>query len=80
VTHLRKTMLEELERRNYTAGTIRQYLRFVEEFARHFGKSPDKLGFEDLRSCQVYLLRSGSRVRRRWRTTSPRCGSSSCAP
>src|ERR1019366_6754156 len=50
-------MLEELERRNYTAGTIRHYLRSVEEFARHFGKSPDKLGFEHLRSYQVYLLK-----------------------
>jgi site-specific recombinase XerD len=49
-------MLEELERRNYSAATIRHYLRFVEEFARHFGKSPDKLGFEHLRSYQVYLL------------------------
>ena len=57
MAHLRKMMLEELERRNYTAGTIRHYLRFVEEFARHFGKSPDKLGFEHLRSYQVYLLK-----------------------
>jgi hypothetical protein len=36
-------MLEELERRNYSAGTTRRYLRFVERFAQHFGKSPDKL-------------------------------------
>jgi integrase/recombinase XerD len=56
VTHLRKMMLEELERRNYTAGTIRHYLRFVEQFARHFGKSPEKLGLEHLRSYQAYLL------------------------
>jgi hypothetical protein len=30
-------MLEELERRNYSAATIRRYLRFVERFAKHFG-------------------------------------------
>jgi hypothetical protein len=41
-------MLEELERRNYTATTIRHYLRFVERFAGHFGKSPDKLGPDHL--------------------------------
>jgi site-specific recombinase XerD len=50
-------MLEELERRNYSAGTTRRYLRFVERFARHFGKSPDKLGPDHLRSYQAYLLR-----------------------
>jgi hypothetical protein len=33
VTHLRKMMLEELERRNYSAGTTRRYLSFVERFA-----------------------------------------------
>jgi integrase/recombinase XerD len=57
VTRLRKMMLEELERRNYSAGTTRRYLRFVERFARHFGKSPDKLGPDHLRSYQAYLLR-----------------------
>jgi len=57
VTRLRKMMLEELERRNYSAGTTRRYLRFVERFAQHFGKSPDKLGPDDLRSYQAYLLR-----------------------
>jgi site-specific recombinase XerD len=50
-------MLEELERRNYTAATIRHYLSFVERFARHFGKSPDKLGPDHLRSYQAYLLK-----------------------
>jgi site-specific recombinase XerD len=50
-------MLEELERRNYTTATIRRYLSFVERFARHFGKSPDKLGAEHLRSYQAYLLK-----------------------
>ena len=50
-------MLEELERRNYSAGTTRRYLRFVERFAQHFHKSPDKLGPDHLRSYQAYLLR-----------------------
>jgi integrase/recombinase XerD len=57
VTHLRKMMLEELERRNYSERTIRYYLRFVERFAKHFGKSPDKLGPEHLRTYQAYLLK-----------------------
>jgi integrase/recombinase XerD len=57
VTHLRRKMLEELERRNYSQGTTQRYLRFVERFAQHFGKSPDKLGPDHLRSYQAYLLK-----------------------
>jgi integrase len=49
-------MLEELQRRNYSESTIRGYLRAVEQFAKHFGRSPDKLGPDDLRSYQAYLL------------------------
>ena len=56
MTHLRKRMLEELQRRNYSEGTTRAYLHAVEQFAVHFGKSPDKLGPDDLRSYQAYLL------------------------
>jgi integrase/recombinase XerD len=57
VTHLREMMLEELERRNYSTGTIRYQVRFVERFAEHFGKSPDKLGPEHVRSYQSHLLK-----------------------
>jgi integrase/recombinase XerD len=56
VTHLRKRMLEELRRRNYSEGTTRAYLQAVQQFAVHFGKSPDKLGPDELRSYQAYLL------------------------
>ena len=50
-------MLEELQRRNYSTKTIPYYLRAVADFARHFGRSPDKLGLNELRSYQAYLLR-----------------------
>ena len=56
MTRLRKMMLEELQRRNYSAITTRNYLRVVTEFAKHFGKSPDKLGPNELRTYQAYLL------------------------
>jgi integrase/recombinase XerD len=56
MTRLRKMMLEELQRRNYSAITTRNYLRVVSHFAKHFGKSPDKLGPNELRTYQAYLL------------------------
>ena len=57
MTHLRKMMLEELQRRNYSDITTRKYLQVVTAFARHFGKSPDELGPNELRSYQAYLLK-----------------------
>ena len=57
MTRLRRIMLEELQRRNYSAITTRNYLRVVADFAKHFGKSPDKLGLNELRTYQAYLLR-----------------------
>ncbi len=57
MTRLRKMTLEEPERHNYSEATTRRYLRFVERFAQHFGKSPDRLGPDHLRSYQAYLLR-----------------------
>ena len=57
MTRLRKMMLEELQRRNYSAITTRKYLRVVTEFAKYFGKSPDRLGPNELRTYQAYLLK-----------------------
>jgi len=56
VTRLRKMMLEELQRRNYSAITTRNYLRVVTEFAKYFGEPPDRLGLNELRTYQAYLL------------------------
>ncbi len=57
MTRLRKMMLDELERRNYSQTTRRAYLGGVEMFARHFRRSPDQLGLEHIRDYQVYLFR-----------------------
>ena len=56
MTQLRKTMLEELQRRNMSKITIRIYLRAVEEFAQYFKTSPDRLGLEQVRQYQAHLF------------------------
>jgi integrase/recombinase XerD len=56
VTQLRKMMLEELQRRNYSQHTTRQYIRTVEDFARRFHCSPDRLGPRHIREYQAELF------------------------
>jgi integrase/recombinase XerD len=56
MTQLRRKMLEELQRRNYSDRTIRYYVQAVALFAKHFGKRPDQLGPDELRTYQAYLL------------------------
>src|ERR1700745_4124530 len=57
MTHLRKMMLEELERRNYAQTTIECYIQAIEDFARHFHRPPDQLTPEHVREYQAYLFR-----------------------
>jgi len=56
MTRLRKMMLEELERRNYSQHTTRYYIRTVEDFARHFNRPPDRLGLRHIREYQAELF------------------------
>jgi len=57
VTRLRKMMLEELQRRNYSESTAHSYIRAVEDFARYFNRPPDQLRPEQIREYQAYLFR-----------------------
>jgi integrase/recombinase XerD len=56
MTHLRKMMLEELERRNYAQTTIECYLRAVAEFSFHFHRPPNQLGPKHIRQYQAHLF------------------------
>jgi hypothetical protein len=61
VTHLRKMMLEELQRRNYSEGTTRYYIRTVEDFSRRFKRPPDRLGLRHIREYQAELFQKKNR-------------------
>jgi site-specific recombinase XerD len=52
-------MIEDMRIRNLSPATQQSYLRAVAKFSRYFGKSPDQLGAEDVRSYQVHLTSQG---------------------
>jgi integrase/recombinase XerD len=56
MTPLRQRMIEDMRIRNLSANTQRLYVDRVAKFAQYFGKSPELLGPEDVRSYQVYLI------------------------
>ena len=56
MTTLRQRMIDDLRVRNRSAHTIRIYIDCIANFARHFGKSPELLGPEEIRQYQVYLV------------------------
>ena len=56
MTSLRRRMIEDLRVRNYSSGTQKCYISMVARFAAHFGKPPDLLGLEDIRTYQVHLV------------------------
>ncbi len=56
---LRRRMIEDMTVRNLSPATQRSYTHAVAKFARHFGRSPDRLGLEDVRVFQVHLVSSG---------------------
>ena len=65
MTHLRRVMLEELQRRNYATTTVQYYIQAVERFAKHFHRPPDQLNQHHLRSIRPISCASESSSRGR---------------
>ena len=55
MTSLRQRMTEDMQVRNLALNTQTSYVQQVSLFARHFDKSPELLGPEDIRAYQIYL-------------------------
>ncbi len=56
MSKLRDQMQEDLQLRGITPRTQKTYLREVRNFAKHFGKSPEHLGKNEIRKYLLYLL------------------------
>jgi site-specific recombinase XerD len=55
-TPLRQRFIDDLRLRNYAQRTIETYVGRVVAFAKHFGRSPEVLGAEEVRLFQLHLL------------------------
>jgi site-specific recombinase XerD len=50
-------MIEDMQVRNLSPHTQRAYVQQISLFSRHFGKSPELLGPEDIRAYRLHLAR-----------------------
>ena len=56
MTPLRQRMIEEMKLRNLAPRTIEVYVSRVASFARYYGRSPEVLGREEVRSYLLHLV------------------------
>lgn len=56
MTPLRQRMIEDMQLRNLTPETQRNYVHHVAAFAKYFGQSPEVLDLEAVRQYQLHLL------------------------
>ena len=59
MTPLRRRMTDDMAIRNMAPGTKTAYVRAVKNFSLFFKRSPDRLGFEDVRTYQLHLVSRG---------------------
>ena len=57
MTPLRQRLIEDMQLRNLAPDTIKGYVRYVAQFAKHFRRSPEQLTPEHARQYQLHLLR-----------------------
>ncbi|ESY79374.1 integrase [Mesorhizobium sp. LNHC221B00] len=52
-------MIEDMTVRDLSPATQQSYLYAVVKFSRYFGRSPDRLGLDDIHAFQVHLMSRG---------------------
>ena len=57
VSPLRQRMIDDMTVRNFAPNTRIATCNRSAYFARHFGRSPERLGPEEIRSYQIYLAK-----------------------
>ena len=60
MTPLRQRMIEDMKIRNLADRTIEAYVSMVARFAKHFGRSPERLGPGEIRAWQLHLIGRGT--------------------
>src|SRR5213595_896024 len=68
ISPLRRRMIGDMMIRNLSPATQQSYLYAVAKFSRHFNRSPDRLGLEEVRAYQLHLIAQ----KRSWPTRSIR--------
>src|SRR4051794_16478192 len=56
MTPLRRRMSEDMQLRNFSPETQRNYLHHIKGLAQFYQTSPERLGLEDVREYQLHLL------------------------
>jgi len=56
---LRRRMIEDMRVRNLSPATQRSYIHAVAKLSRYIGRSPDRVGLEDVRAFQLHLVSRG---------------------
>jgi len=56
---LRRRMIEDMAVRNLSPATQQSYLSAVSRLSKYFGRSPDRLGVDEVHAFQVHLVATG---------------------
>lgn len=59
ISPLRQRMIDDMKLRNMSPNTQKIYAQAVARFSAFYGRSPDKLGIEDIRAYRLHLMQRG---------------------